>query len=100
MQREETLQQKNDIIKNIYVYDESWIIKDKDNKINKNIVLVNNYDSWYNQFLWKEENIFLHYKKDFLETKKVDLFVNSKDFDDFYSWLVNELTKSSILDKI
>ena len=39
MQREETLQQKNDIIKNIYVYDESWIIKDKDNKINKNIVV-------------------------------------------------------------
>ena len=70
MQREETLQQKNDIIKNIYVYDESWIIKDKDNKINKNIVLVNNYDSWYNQFLWKEENIFLHYKKDFLESYK------------------------------
>lgn len=98
LQTQETLKKKNDIIKNIYIYDESWIIN-KDSS-SKNILLVHDYETWYNNFLWTQENIFIHYKKDFLETKKIDLFVNSKDFIDSYNWIVDEITKNSILDKI
>lgn len=97
-QTENILKQKNDIIKNIYIFDESWIIKE--NTSDKKIFLVSDYKTWYENFLWKQENIFVHYKKDFLETKNIDLFVNSKDFIDSYNWIVDEITKNSLLDKI
>ncbi|PZM86707.1 hypothetical protein DLH72_00245 [Candidatus Gracilibacteria bacterium] len=98
LQTQETLKKKNDIIKNIYIYDESGIIN-KDSS-SKNILLVHDYETGYNNFLGAQENIFIHYKKDFLETKKIDLFVNSKDFIDSYNGIVDEITKNSILDKI
>lgn len=95
---EEILNKKNEIIKNIYIYDESWLIKDINNE--KKIVFVKDYNNWYNSFLWKEENIFIYYKKDFLTTKKIDLFVNSKESLDSYNKIVDNITKTSIFNKI
>lgn len=97
-QTNDVLKERNDSIKNIFIFDESWIIKE--NSSDKNIVLVKDYNSWYEKFLEKKENIFLHYKKDFLETKNIDLFVNSKDFLDSYEWIVNDITKNSIFEDI
>ena len=60
IQTEKNISEKNEKIKNVYIYDESWIIKKIDNW--KNIVMVSNYDEWYNGFIWNKENIFIHYK--------------------------------------
>lgn len=95
---ENILNQKNESIKNIYIFDESSIIKEK--SIDKKITFVEDFETWHKSFLWKDENIFLHYEKNFLETKKINLYVNSKDFLDSYSKIAEEIAKNSILDKI
>ncbi len=97
IQTEKNISEKNEKIKNVYIYDESWIIKKIDNW--KNIVMVSNYDEWYNGFIWNKENIFIHYKKDLAEKKDIDLFVNG-DWLASYWKIAEDILKQSITEQI
>lgn len=98
LETEKNLKEKNESIKNIFIFDESSIISEKLD--DERIKFVSDFETWHKNFLWKEENIFLHYEKNFLEEKKINLFVNSKDFLDSYSQIAEEIARKSILDKI
>ncbi|RKW21991.1 ABC transporter permease [Candidatus Gracilibacteria bacterium] len=97
IQTEKNISEKNEKIKNVYIYDESGIIKKIDN--GKNIVMVSNYDEGYNGFIGNKENIFIHYKKDLAEKKDIDLFVNGDGLAS-YGKIAEDILKQSITEQI
>lgn len=94
---------RNNSIKNIFIYDESKffenIFNNSKNPKNEKIKFVNSYKEWYDSFIWKKESIFLNYDKNFLENKKSEIYVNSKDLIDSYTEITDKITKDLIFEK-